>query len=338
VATYGKSIATETIPGTRTSQPAFWEFVPVQTTMLLIGARGFAGGHVREAAESAGLRVLAAGREPGGEELRCDLLDPASVGACVEVAAPDLVVNMAGAASVAASWEWPGEAFAVNAGGVLNLLEAVARHAPAAHTLCVSSAEVYGEPGEERLPFGEELALEPITPYGASKAAMEVLCGSYARGRGLRIATIRAFNQLGPGQSPAFAASGFARQIAAAEAAGAGRVVLAVGNLAAARDFTDVRDTARAFVAASRQRLAGAYNLCSGAPLKLGALVEEMAKATPLPLEVVSDPSLTRPADPSVVYGNPARLHEAIGWASEIPLSRSVADLLDWWRAELATA
>jgi GDP-4-dehydro-6-deoxy-D-mannose reductase len=306
--------------------------------MLLIGARGFAGAHVREAAESAGLRVLAAGREPGAGELRCDLLDPASVDSCVETAGPDLVVNMAGAASVAASWERPGEAFAVNAGGVLNLLEAVARHAPAAHLLCVSSAEVYGEPSEEKLPFGEELALEPVTPYGASKAAMEVLCDSYARGRGLRIATIRAFNQLGPGQSPTFVASGFARQIAAAEAAGADRVELAVGNLAAARDFTDVRDTARAFVAVSQQRLTGAYNLCSGAPLKLEALVEEMAKATPLPLEVVPDPSLTRPADPSVVYGNPARLREAIGWAPEIPLSQSVADLLDWWRAELATA
>lgn len=310
----------------------------MQPTMLLIGARGFAGAHVREAAESAGLRVLAAGREPGGDGPRCDLLDPASVGACVEAAAPDLIVNMAGAASVAASWERPGEAFAVNAGGVLNLLEAVARHAPAAHLLCVSSAEVYGEPTDEKLPFTEDLSLEPITPYGASKAAMEVLCGQYARGRGLRIAVVRAFNQLGPGQSPAFAASGFARQIAAAELAGAERAELAVGNLAAARDFTDVRDTARAFVAASRQGLIGTYNLCSGAPLKLEALVEEMAKATPLPVEVKPDLSLARPADPSIVYGDPARLREATGWAPEIPLSRSVADLLDWWRAELAAA
>ncbi|HWW67287.1 MAG TPA: GDP-mannose 4,6-dehydratase [Solirubrobacterales bacterium] len=310
----------------------------MQPTMLLIGARGFAGAHVREAAESAGLRVLAASREPHDEGVFCDLLDPTSVGSCVEAAAPDLVVNMAGAASVAASWERPGEAFAVNAGGVLNLFEAVARHTPGAHLLCVSSAEVYGEPTDDRLPFGEELALKPVTPYGASKAAMEVLCGSYARGRGLRIATIRAFNQLGPGQSPAFAASGFARQIAAAEAAGAERVELAVGNLAAVRDFTDVRDTARAFVATSQQQLIGTYNLCSGAPLKLEALVEEMAKATPLPVEVRPDPSLARPVDPSVVYGDPARLSEETGWAPEIPLSQSVADLLDWWRAELAAA
>ncbi len=72
--------------------------------------------------------------------------------------------------------------------------------------------------------------------------------------------------------------------------------------------------------------------------MKLEALVGEMAKATPLPVEVMPDPTLARPADPSTVYGSPDRLREAIGWAPEIPLSRTVADLLEWWRAELAAA
>ncbi len=304
-------------------------------TLLLIGARGFVGGHVREAAEAAGLRLAAADRD-GGDGIRCDLLDPDSVAACVVDADPQLVVNMAGAASVAASWERPVEAFAVNATGVLHLLEAVARHAPGAHLLCVSSAEVYGEPTAAKLPFTEDQPPEPLTPYGAAKLAMEVLCGQYARGRGLRIAVIRAFSQLGPGQSPAFPVSGFARQIAAAEAAGAERVELAVGNLAAARDFTDVRDAARAFVEASRRELTGTFNLCSGRALRLESVVEEMAKATPLPVEIRPGPSLARPADPSTVYGSPDRLREAIGWAPEIPLSRTVADLLEWWRARLA--
>ncbi len=145
---------------------------------------------------------------------------PTSVGACIAEVNPELVVNMAGAASVAASWERPGEDFAINATGVLNLLEAVSRNAPDAHVVCASSAEVYGEPHEGSLPFTEDRGLEPLTPYGAAKASMEALCGQYARGRGLRIAVIRAFSQIGPGQSPAFAASGFARQIALAEAAG----------------------------------------------------------------------------------------------------------------------
>jgi GDP-4-dehydro-6-deoxy-D-mannose reductase len=304
--------------------------------MLVIGARGFVGRHVCRAAEGTGLNVVAASRDGAGG-IRCDLRDAASVAACVEAAEPDLVVNMAGAASVASSWERSDEVFAVNAEGVATLLAAVAELAPAAHVLCVSSGEAYGEPNEERLPFQEDLPLQPVTPYGESKAAMEAACET-AAGDCLRIAVIRAFNQFGPGQSPVFAASGFARQIVAAELAGAGAVELAIGNLAAARDFVDVRDSARAYLEISRVGLTGVYNLCSGQPLALEELATAMAEETPLEVSMALDPALVRPVDPAVVYGSPERLHGAIGWAPEIPLAKTVADLLDWWRAELAAA
>jgi len=165
-----------------------------------------------------------------------------------------------------------------------------------------------------------------------------VVCDFYARGEGPRVAVVRAFSQIGPGQSAAFPISGFARQIAAAEQAGAGEVELAIGNRDAARDFTDVRDAARAFVEISRRELTGAFNLCTGRALKLGDLIGEMGRETPLPLRVVSDPSLRRPVDPAVVYGDPRRLREATGWEPRIPLSQTLADLLEWWRAELAAA
>ncbi len=308
--------------------------------MLLIGANGFVGGHLRDAATAAGLQVISADRngDAAAGGIVCDLRDPASVAACLEAARPDLVVNMAGAASVAESWKDPAATFDLNATGALNLLEAVAAVVPEAHVLCVSSADVYGEPRDDRLPFSESLTLEPVSPYGASKAAMEAICGQYARGRGMRIATIRPFNQIGPGQAGKYAASGFARQIAEAEARGARSVEMSVGNLDASRDFTDVRDTARAFTEVSARGLTGVYNLCSGSPLGLEALVRAMADATELPVDVRVDPALRRPADPSVVYGDPSRLHEAIGWEPRIPLEQTVADLLDWWRRRLVAA
>jgi GDP-4-dehydro-6-deoxy-D-mannose reductase len=305
--------------------------------MLVIGAGGFLGRHLVDAAASAGLNVVAASRD-GSAGARCDLLDPASVASCIAEANPDLVVNAAGAASVAASWGRGEEAFAVNAAGVANLLGAVADLAPAAHVICVSSAEVYGEPGEARLPLDEEALLVPVTPYGESKAAMEAVCDRFATERGVRIAVIRAFNLFGPGQSAAFAASGFAREIAVAERAEAEAVELAVGNPSAARDFTDVRDAARAFVDASGAGLAGTYNLCSERALKLEELIAELARATPLSLSVRQDPSLERPVDPSIVYGSAQRLREATGWTPRIPLVETVADLLGWWRSRLAAA
>jgi GDP-4-dehydro-6-deoxy-D-mannose reductase len=304
--------------------------------LLLVGANGFVGSHLASAADADGLRVITAGRGP--EDLACDLLDAAGVEACVEAAQPDLVVNAAGAASVGRSWEQPSETFAVNASGVLNLLEAVARRAPAAHVTCLSSADVYGVREQRELPLGEALKPLPVTPYGGSKAAMEAICGQYARGRGLRIAVSRTFNLVGPGQSPRFAVSSFARRVAEAEREGDPAVEVALGNPDAARDFTDVRDGARALLELSRQELDGTYNLCSGRSATIAEVVALLAGLARVPVTARRDPDLERPADPPALVGDPSRLREATGFAAVIPLARTVSDLLEHWRARLASA
>src|SRR5215218_10022480 len=163
--------------------------------LLLVGATGFAGSHFRHAAERAGIDVIGAARH--GAELACDLLDSASLERALGEARPDSVVNLAGAASVAASFRDPGGTFEVNATGVRNLLEAVSRFAPDAHVLCVSSGDVYGAVEEARLPVAEDEPLAPISPYGESKAAMEEICRRYARSAELQIAIARAFNHTG---------------------------------------------------------------------------------------------------------------------------------------------
>jgi GDP-4-dehydro-6-deoxy-D-mannose reductase len=307
-------------------------------TLLLVGAGGFLGSHFAAAAVGSGLRVVPVTRTAGEETLGCDLLDPASVEACVAASRPDLVVNVAGAASVGRSWERPAEAFALNAGGALNLLEAVAGSAPQAHVLCVSSADVYGDREAGELPLGEELELRPITPYGASKAAMEALCDQYARGRGLRVGVARAFNLIGPGQSPRFAISGFAHCIADAERDGSAAVELALGNPGAARDFSDVRDGARALLELSRRELCGTFNLCSGSGTTIAEVAATLAGLARVPVAVRRDPELERPADPPALVGDPARLCAAIGFEPAIPLARTLADLLDAWRERLARA
>lgn len=304
-------------------------------TMLLIGASGFVGARLREVAAEAGLSVAAATRRGEGTAPACDLLDPASIETCLTETQPELVVNAAGAASVGRSWERPAETFAANTTGVLNLLEAVAAKAPSTHVLCLSSADVYGVREERELPLREDLEPRPVTPYGASKAAMEVVCGQYARAKGLRIAVVRVFNLIGPGQSPQFAVPGFARRIAAAELEG-GAVELALGNAAAVRDFVDVRDGARALLALSQEEICGTYNLCSGRGATISDLVAELAAAARVPVTVRREPGLERPADPPALVGDPGRLREATGFAAEIPLARTLEDLLDAWRGDPA--
>jgi GDP-4-dehydro-6-deoxy-D-mannose reductase len=306
-------------------------------TCLLIGAGGFVGTHWRQAASAAGLRVVAASRRGSDEAPPCDLLDRVAIEECLRAVAPDLILNAAGDPSVARSWEHPEEARAVNAGGVRNLLEAAARTAPAAHLTCLSSAAVYGQPGEEEMPLREESPLAPVSPYGEAKLAMEELCREAGEAGELRIAVIRAFNLVGPGQPPFNAASSLARQIAAAEIGGEPSLQLLLGNPEAARDLIDVRDAARALVALSSGGVTGTFNLCSGQAHTVAAQAAALAPMTPLAVETRLDPGLSRPSDPPLLLGDPGRLREAIGFAPEIPLERSLADLLEWWRTELAS-
>jgi GDP-4-dehydro-6-deoxy-D-mannose reductase len=299
--------------------------------LLLLGASGFAGSHFRREAEDAGFDVVGATRA-GGAELSCDLLDPDSVERALGQAKPDGIINLAGAASVAASFRDPATAFQVNATGVLNLLEATARYAPDAHVLCVSSGDVYGAVDDARLPITEDEPLDPISPYGTSKAAMESICGQYARAPGLSIGIVRAFNHTGPGQSPAFAASSFARQVADAERDGASEVVLETGDLSVARDFSDVRDIVVAYRLVAERRLVGEFNACSGRPTRIAELVEHLDAASSLRVRTEVRPERLRSAEAPVLYGSPMRLKGATGWEPRIELARTMSDLLEWWR------
>lgn len=303
--------------------------------VLVLGATGFAGRHFADAAASAGMDVVRSARTAGAGDVACDLMDPESVRSAVRQVDPATIVNLAGASSVGESWDEPVRAFEANAIGTLNLLRAVGEHASAAHVVCISSGEAYGAPGPEKLPVDEGTPLLPINPYGASKAAMEVICGQYARASGLRIAVVRAFNHLGPGQSPRFAASSFARQIAEAETAGNDEVTLQVGNLSPERDFTDVRDMVAAYLGIVERGLVGVFNACSGRPTAIGRLVEYLRAATPMNVHVKTDEARMRIAETDVNYGSAAKLEEATGWEATIPLDRTLSDLLGWWRQEL---
>ena len=172
----------------------------------------------------------------------------------------------------------------------------------------------------------------PLSPYGTSKAAMELICGQYVRTPGLRIAVIRAFNHIGPGQSARFAASSFAEQISAAERQGNDTATIATGNLELIRDFTDVRDTVQAYLRVCEQGCPGTFNACSGHGIPLTVIVDNLQAATTLRVVARADPNRSRQREVQTMYGTYERLHSATGWRPEIPITQTLGDLLDWWR------
>ncbi|HUZ20879.1 MAG TPA: GDP-mannose 4,6-dehydratase [Acidimicrobiales bacterium] len=289
---------------------------------FLTGASGFVGGwlarHLREQGDDV------AGLEPGR-----DIGDAGALRGDLQAAAPDVVYHLAGLAHVGLSWDEPGETFRVNALGTLNLVEAALACARPPRIMLISSAEVYGR--GDGTPLAEDAPLRPVSPYASSKVAAEFVGLQAFLGNGLEVVRARPFNHVGPGQADSFVVSALARRIAEAERAGGGEV--RIGNLTAARDFTDVRDVVSAYRLLATAGVPGeVYNVCSGSAITTEELFRRMVAMAKVPIEPVQDPSLFRPVDVPVLLGDGTRLTALTGWRPEIPLDSTLLDTLDYWR------
>jgi GDP-4-dehydro-6-deoxy-D-mannose reductase len=314
---------------------------------LVTGADGFVGQWLIRALLEAGDEVAGATR---GDHTRLttlaveaatrvrwlsvELLEPETLAAAVKEAKPDAVYHLAAQASVEQSLKDPAGTIETNVIGTANLLEACRAHAPGAIALVVGSAEVYGAVEPSALPLREDAPIRPNNPYAGSKAAAEALALQYAQAGWLRVLATRSFNHTGPGQSTAFAAAAFAKQLADI-AAGKQAPVLRHGNLSAQRDFLDVRDVTRAYrLLVTRGASATAYNVCSGHAVSMREIVEELGQLVDRPVELREDPDRMRPVDTPIIVGDAGLLHRDTGWQPEIPLLRTLTDLYEFFLKE----
>jgi len=295
---------------------------------LITGAGGFAGGHLAAHCRASGDDVVEVSRSAG-----TDLLDAGAARAAVAAARPDVLYHLAARAHVGESWEDPAGFLRDNVAMALNVLEAVRAEAPEATVVAVASSELYGPP--ERMPVDEEAPIRPQNPYAVSKASADLLAGFYADAHGLRVIRPRAFNHAGPGQTPIYAIASFARQAAAAAERGEDPIVFRTGNAHTRRDYTDVRDVVRAYRLLAERAEPGIYNVCSGRSTSAAELLAMLAEAAGAGLEHQIDPDLVRAHEVMEVRGDPGRLRAATGWEPEIPLDRTLADTVAWWREEL---
>lgn len=297
---------------------------------LVTGAGGFVGRHLVSHLRANGDEVIETDQATGGP----DITDHAAVSALLAEMQPEVVYHLAGWADVGGSWRAPAEAFRANAEGTLNLLLAAAE-TNVRRVLAVSSADVYGKVTEAELPLTEDSPLRPVSPYAASKVAADYLGLQAWLGRGLPVLRVRAFNHLGPGQSPAFVAPALATRIAQNERDGGDTIT--VGNLSARRDLTDVRDVVRAYRLLMEHGEPGeAYNVCSGHDVAVQELADRLLELAERPMHFVPDPELLRPVDVPVLRGDYTKLAKATGWQPELPLAQTLRDLLDDCRTRIA--
>ena len=287
---------------------------------VVTGGSGFVAGWLIRHLRECGDEVVALDES-------VDIGDGEALRQAVVAAEPEAIYHLAAFTHVGRSWEEPREVFRVNATGTLELLLAAGACSPRPRVLVVGSSEVYGVVRPEELPVGEDTPLRPVSPYAASKVAAEYLALQHHLGHGLETIRVRAFNHIGPGQNPGFVVPALARRVAEAKARGERTV--AVGNLSARRDFTDVRDVVRAYrLLVTDGEAGGVYNVCSGHDVSIDDIAGRLLRLAGADLDLVTDPGLVRPVDIPVLRGDPSRITAATGWTPTIDLDTTLADVV----------
>jgi GDP-4-dehydro-6-deoxy-D-mannose reductase len=307
---------------------------------LITGATGFAGSHLVDLLLTQHDAVHAwfnpGGRVPASVDPRVrwravDLLDRQAALSAFEETSPSVVYHCAGVADVQQSWHAAAHALEVNVLGTHHLLDAAAHAAFHGRILVTGSALVYARSTDA---LTEHDPIGPVGPYALSKLAQEMI----AARSDMDVVLARPFNHAGPRQNDSYATAAFARQIADIER-GIGEPVLRVGNLDARRDITDVRDVVRAYRdLAERGVPRTPYNVCRGEAYRVGDLLDILLSFASVGVEVRTDPARMRPSDHPVVLGSHDRLTHDTGWTPAIPIERTLADILDDWRANASAA
>jgi GDP-4-dehydro-6-deoxy-D-mannose reductase len=297
---------------------------------LVTGATGFVGRYLVEALQKAGYETLGCGGPHDAEALPIDVLDAASLRAALELGRPHVVFHLAAVTFVPESLSAPMATYLTNVRGTANVAQAIRDHMSATgakvRLLFTSSAEVYGAQPAQAYPLLESIAPSPANPYAASKAAAEMLLLGEARSFGLDVVIARAFNHIGPGQGDRFVVANFAKQLAQIASGAPPR--LYVGNLEAKRDFLDVRDVVRAYIALAHDGASGeTYNVCSGTARSIRDVLRELIVAAHVPVEVRDDPARQRPSEVPLSLGDPSKLRAATGWTPNISFPASIRDI-----------
>jgi GDP-4-dehydro-6-deoxy-D-mannose reductase len=213
--------------------------------------------------------------------------------------------------------------------GTQNLIDAILRSGVRPWLMVAGSSAVYGSHPEV---LSETDPLQPETFYALTKAAQEMVASRSSVRDQLPVAITRTFNLVGPGLQEALVLGNAARQIVRAERGG--ETAIRLGNLRARRDFVDVRDAVRAYLALARSGSTGVYNVCSGATYSVEECIERLTQLSEVPVEVVVEQERERKVDTARQQGSYDKIERATGWAPEISLDKSIEDLLDQCRGE----
>ena len=292
--------------------------------MWVTGVAGFTGRHlitllneVTEPLTLVGLDMVPSVVMELDDYHHVDLRQMAAVEALAESTPPDIVFHLAGLMPPkpeADMWQ-------VNAGGTLNLIQALGEQHLSPRVVCIGSAAEY-------LPTQAGLITEAdrcpgYTPYGRVKWGQTSMALALGREYGIDVMVARPFNLIGPGLPNTLVAAQFCEQFARH-----GDAPIKVGNIESARDFIDIRDAVAAYWQIACHGEAGEiYNVCTGVATKIATLLDHFSELCGGRHRVEVDRARLKSIDANVVYGTFDKLHKLCGWQPRVSLQQSLSDM-----------
>jgi len=318
--------------------------------ILITGITGFVGSHLGEylvnLKEKHEIYGLCRWRSPRDnlkniyndiKLLDADLGDMSALIRHIQKIKPEVIFHLAAQSYVLTSFNSSVHTLWTNAIGTVNLLEAVriAEIEPVIH-VC-SSSEVYGQVTEADIPIKETCPFRPASPYAVSKVAQDMVAYQYWSSYGVKTIRTRMFTHTGPRRGDVFVMSSFAKQIAAAEL-GLKEPVVLVGNLKSVRTFCDVRDAVRAYWTLVNKCSPGeVYNIGGSRTMTVGEALDILLSFAKVKPKIEVDPNLIRPTDVTLQIPCTDKFRDETGWEPEIPLEKTLEDILNYWREELSS-
>lgn len=308
---------------------------------LVIGAAGFVGKYLIDEITTNNIEAYAT-KLPHetlvgvpAKVYDLDIMDKDAIVALLFEVRPDYIFHLAAQSSVGLAWKNPGLTVDVNIKGSLNVMDAIRELYYKPRVLLIGSGEEYGhiQPGET--PIAETNLLRPGNIYAATKACQNMIGSIYSRAYDMELMMVRAFNHIGPGQAPMFVVSDFCKQVAEIEK-GLRKPVMKVGNLAAKRDFTDVRDVVRAYVQLIQVGSPGeTYNIGSGHAQEIRTILDMIISMSDMLIHIETDANKLRPVDVPIIEADITKIRQLTGWEPRISIKQTIRETLDYWRMHL---
>ena len=315
----------------------------MKSNVWVCGYGGFMGVHLVDFLESKGDEVLSTffrpttdlrNSHPKGRVVECDIRNKELVFKLLEEFRPDKIFHLAAQSYPTVSWDDPWYTMETNVIGTINIFEGVKQLGLDCKILNACSSAEYGFVTEAEVPITEDHALKPLHPYGVSKVSQEMLGYQYYRNFGIKSIAARIFNTTGPGKENDVCADLTKRLVEMA--LGKSEKKLRVGNLAAKRAITDVRDLIIAFdLALDKATIGEAYNLSGERVYQIQEIVDMLRSLVNFDFDIWQDPVLLRPTDEPIIYGSTAKFQQETDWKQTIPLQETLKDMLDYWHRVL---